>query len=64
MINRRLATSMTLENPHRMLRRIAGRMRLDAMKMDDSHIAAKLLQMAAELEQIAAELRAKSSRRN
>jgi hypothetical protein len=55
---------MTLENPHRILRRIAGRMRVEAMKIDDRPIATKLLMIATELEEMAAERRANSPRRN
>lgn len=53
-----------LTNTHRILRRLAGQMRLSAMNMEDRPLATKLLLMAIELEDAAKERRAKSARRN
>lgn len=55
---------MELTVRHRILRRLAGRLRMDAMKMDDKAIAMKLVLMAIELEMLSEEARPASQRRN
>jgi hypothetical protein len=55
---------VALTNSHRILRRIAGRMRMEAMNIEEPPIATKLLLMATELEDLAEDKRAKSARRN
>jgi len=55
---------MELTVRHRILRRLAGRLRVDAMKIDDKAIAMKLVLMAIELELLSKEARPPSRRRN
>ena len=55
---------MGLTAPHRILRRLAGRMRLDAMGIDDEEISKTLLLMAWELEERARQIRPSGHRKN
>jgi hypothetical protein len=55
---------MTVTSSHRVLRRLAGRLRLAAIEADDRAVATKLLMIATELEDMAHEQRAKTGRRN
>jgi len=55
---------MTPTTSHRILRRLAGRIRLAALDVDDRAVATKLLLIATELEDMAQERRDKTARRN
>lgn len=55
---------MDLTAPHRIVRRLAGRIRAAATGIEDRKIATKLLLMAIELEQLAEAERTRTARRN
>jgi hypothetical protein len=55
---------MELTTTHRILRRLAGRMRYESTRVAEQEIAIKLLLMATELEAVAEEMRRKTARRN
>jgi len=58
------AEPMELTSTHRILRRLAGRMRYESTRVAEREIAMKLLLMATELEAAAEEMRLKTARRN
>ena len=53
-----------LATSHRILRRLAGRMRMDALQIEEKKIVIKLLMIATELEDLADETKPVNRRKN